>query len=224
MRAEITGAPYAALQAAGEIHLLVMGGSLGARVFNSLVPDAVARLPEDLRRRLNVSQQVRGDAVRQVEAAYRACGVRASLAGFFDDVPQRLARAQLTVCRAGASTVAELAGAGRPAILVPYPQAVDDHQSANARALEAAGAGWVMPQPALTAESLAGRLEALLGDPDLLAAAARRAAGFAPRDAARSLADLVCAAANDNGANNGANGGTGGEDQGPARDSREVAA
>ena len=191
--------PYAAPRAGEEIHILVLGGSLGARVFNDLVPAAIARLPEDLRARLRVSQQVRGDSLPAVETAYAACGVRANLAGFFDDVPERLKQACLVICRAGASTVAELAAAGRPAILVPYPHATDDHQSANARALEAAGAAWTMPQPALTAATLAQRLEALLGDPDGLAAAAGRAAGFAPRDAARRLADLVRSTANDNG-------------------------
>ncbi len=202
VRPEIAAAgaqPYAAPRAEDDIHLLVVGGSQGAAVFNDMIPAAVRRLPETLRGRLVVAQQVRGDALPAVEEAYRACGVRAELAGFFDDVPRRLAEAHLVICRAGASTVAELAGAGRPAILVPYPHAVDDHQRANAAALAEAGAGWVMPQDSLDPDALAAKLRTLFADPEALARAAAAAGRFAPSECARSLADLVCGAANDNG-------------------------
>jgi UDP-N-acetylglucosamine--N-acetylmuramyl-(pentapeptide) pyrophosphoryl-undecaprenol N-acetylglucosamine transferase len=208
VRPEVTAAgerPYAPPHAEDEVHLLVTGGSQGATVFNDVVPAAVAQLPEALRRRLVITQQVRGDVLAAVEEAYRASGVRAELAGFFDDVPRRLAEAQLVICRAGASTVAELAGAGRPAVLVPYPHAVDDHQRANAEALAVAGAAWVMPQHTLDADALAVKLRTLIANPEVLTSAARSAAGFAPREAAQSLADLVCGAANDNGDHEGRN-------------------
>ena len=118
------------------IALLVLGGSLGARVFSDVVPAAVARLPEALRRRLV------GGAAMPARRISSGCappmprlGIAAELAAFFPDVAERLPAAHLVIARAGASTVAELAVAGRPAILVPLPGAIDDHQSANARAL-----------------------------------------------------------------------------------------
>ena len=185
---------------AGEaIHLLVVGGSQGAKVFNSVVPAAVARLPEVLRARIRIAQQVPGGVLDQVRADYRDCGVDADLAGFFDDMPARLAWAHLVICRAGASTIAELASARRPAILVPFPHATDDHQTANARALVDVEAGWLIPQSDLTPEALAGQLESLLNTPARLESAAARAGGMAPGDAAGRLADLVCGSANDNG-------------------------
>lgn len=173
--------------------LLVIGGSQGARVLSEVVPAALAALPETLRRRLRVTQQARAEDLEAVRAAHRASGVAAELAPFFTDVPERLARAQLVISRAGASTLAELAMIGRPAILVPYLHAADDHQSANARVLEHAGAAWVMPQPAFTAPALAERLQALMSAPEQLARAATAAHAQGRPDAARDLADLVLA-------------------------------
>ncbi len=186
--------PYALPETSARLRLLVTGGSQGARTFNTMVPDAVRRLPEDLRRRLDVVQQVPGDAIDDVAAAYEGCGVTAHLAGFIDDMPERLAQAHLAICRAGASTIAELAAAGRPAILVPYPYATDDHQSANAQALVDAGAAWLMPERSLNAEVLAERLDALFAAPAVLDRAARCAASLAHPNAARHLADLALGA------------------------------
>jgi UDP-N-acetylglucosamine--N-acetylmuramyl-(pentapeptide) pyrophosphoryl-undecaprenol N-acetylglucosamine transferase len=176
----------------GEIRLLVLGGSQGARIFGEVVPAAVARLDPALRRRLVISQQCRAEGLAAADAAYRQLQVTVDLAPFFDDVPQRLAAAHLVIARAGASTVAELTALGRPAILIPYPFAIDDHQSANARALAATGAAWVLPQQGFDADSLAARLtELFAGDGANLskAAAAARAAGCP--DAAARLADVV---------------------------------
>lgn len=191
--------PYPMPTAEGPLTLLVIGGSQGARVFNELVPAAVARLPEELRRRLTVHQQVPGDALAAVAARYDACGVEHELAAFFTDMPQRFAAAHLVVSRAGASTVAELAAAGRPAVMVPFPAATDDHQTGNAQALVEAGGGWLMPQASLDAEGLAGRLASLLENPALLARAAACARATAQLNAARDLADLVCGITNGNG-------------------------
>ena len=176
---------------AGELRLLVLGGSLGARVFSEVVPPALAALPDALRARLRVTQQCRAEDLERVRAAYAASGVAAELAPFFADVAQKLERAHLVIARAGASTVAELAVAGRPALLVPYPFATDDHQTANARALVDASAAWLMPQPAFTVTALAKRLESLLGNPASLGKAASRAASLGHADAAEKLADLV---------------------------------
>ena len=191
--------PYPVPGESDRLRLLVTGGSQGARAFNDLVPAALCQLPDELRRRLQVSQQVPGGEQEQVAARYEDCGVEAELAPFFEDMPERLAAAHLVICRAGASTAAELTIAGRPAILVPFPSAADDHQTANARALAEAGAGWLMPQSALTAEALAERLTALLSAPALLAKAAGCARAIAHEDAAGRLADLVCDLAERNG-------------------------
>ena len=190
----VRGAPYAG-SGEGPFHLLVLGGSQGARVFSEIVPAALAALPTELRRRIVVAQQARPEDLEGARRAHEASGVDAELATFFDDVPQRLERAHLVLARAGASTVAELAVVGRPALLVPYPHAADDHQTANARAFAAAGGGWMMPQGELTAAVLAARLAELMAAPERLAAAAGAAFRLGRPDAAARLADLVVATA-----------------------------
>jgi UDP-N-acetylglucosamine--N-acetylmuramyl-(pentapeptide) pyrophosphoryl-undecaprenol N-acetylglucosamine transferase len=199
--AEIGRRPYGLPGSDGALTLLVMGGSQGAAVFNDLVPEALSRLPEEIRCRLTVHQQVPGQASDRVAEAYRKVGIAHEIAPFFEDVHLRLAAAQLVICRAGASTLAELASAGRPAILVPFPAATDDHQTANAKGLCEAGGGWLMPQGSLTAESLAERLRDLLSTPTLLAEAAHAALKTAKRDAQDRLADAVCAVGQPNGDN-----------------------
>jgi UDP-N-acetylglucosamine--N-acetylmuramyl-(pentapeptide) pyrophosphoryl-undecaprenol N-acetylglucosamine transferase len=175
----------------GTVRLLVLGGSLGARVFSDVVPDAVALLSTDLRARLSIVQQCRAEDLDRVRAAYAQCGVAAELSSFFPDVAAKLAAAHLVISRAGASSVAELAVAGRPAILVPLPNAIDDHQSANARALVAARGASAIAQRDLTPALLAEQLALLLGAPDMLAHAARAARSVACADATSRLADLV---------------------------------
>lgn len=165
--------------------LLVLGGSLGARVFSDTVPAAVASLPV----RPAVTQQCRPEDLDRVRAAYAAAGIDAELASFFDAMPARLAAATLVIARAGASTVAELSVMGCPSILVPLPGAIDDHQTANARALADAGAAWLVPQTEI--ETLPAKLAALLADPAALARAGQAALRQARPDAAARLADLV---------------------------------
>jgi len=179
------------LAPADRIRLLVLGGSLGARIFSDVVPAALTLLPEPLRNRLTVVQQCRAEDLERVREAYAEAGVAAELSVFFPDVAERLAAAHLVIARAGASTVAELAVAGRPAILVPLPGAIDDHQSANARALARAGGAWVMPQARFDPVSLSERLNQLLVDPAGLTAAAAAARGQGRVDAAEGLADVV---------------------------------
>jgi UDP-N-acetylglucosamine--N-acetylmuramyl-(pentapeptide) pyrophosphoryl-undecaprenol N-acetylglucosamine transferase len=184
-------AEYASPGGEGAIELVILGGSQGARVFSEIVPPALASLPETLRRRLRVVQQARPEDRDGTAEAYRRDAIAAEIESFFRDVPERLERAQLVICRAGASTIAELAAIGRPAVLVPYPHAMDDHQSANARAFAEAGGGWVVDQRELTRAALADRLERLLGDPEALARAARCAREFGRRDAAQRLASAA---------------------------------
>ena len=187
--AALADQPY--LPATGKIHLLVLGGSLGARIFSDVVPGAVTALPEALRGRIRVTQQCRAEDIDRVRAAYTQAGIEAELSTFFTDMAGLLGGAHLVIARAGASTIAELAVAGRPSILVPLPSAIDDHQSANARALAAAGAAWPMPQPGFTPASLSALLSRLLPDSAGLAAAAAAARNQARADAAARLAGLV---------------------------------
>jgi UDP-N-acetylglucosamine--N-acetylmuramyl-(pentapeptide) pyrophosphoryl-undecaprenol N-acetylglucosamine transferase len=152
---------------------------------------ALAALPIRLRAALRVSQQARPEDLAAVAQSYAAHGIAAELDSFFADVPARLARAHLVICRAGASTLAELAAAGRPALVIPYPHAAEDHQTMNARAFAEAGGGWAIAQSELRAPTLAIRLGNLFDDTAALAAAAARADGFGRRDAARDLALLA---------------------------------
>lgn len=186
-------APAPTLGESGPIEVLVLGGSQGATVFSQVIPAALKALPDDIRARLRVSQQARPADLDAAEAAYAGSGLDVTLRSFFDDVPERLGRAHLVISRSGASTVAELTTAGRPAILVPYPHAIDDHQTANAQAVAETGGAWLMPQDVFTPEALAARLENLFAQPRALEAAAAAARSAGRDDAAERLADAVVA-------------------------------
>ncbi len=191
--AAVAATPYRPPRAGAPIELLITGGSQGARIFADIVPPALAGLPPALRAALRVSQQARREDCARVTAQLEAAGIAAEVDSFFTDVPERLARAQLVICRAGASTVAELAAIGRPALLVPYPHATDDHQAANARAFADAGAGWVIPQAGLSAPLLSAILAERLADSAGLGQAAAQARKFGCDDAAERLTAIVLA-------------------------------
>jgi len=143
----------------GPLQVLVVGGSLGAKALNDTVPQALALIPQALR-----PQVVHQSGAKQIDAlraAYAAAGVEATLTPFIDDTASAFAQADLVICRAGASTVTEIAAVGAAAIFVPFPFAVDDHQTTNARFLVEQGGGWLLPQADLTAQSLAARLQQL---------------------------------------------------------------
>jgi UDP-N-acetylglucosamine--N-acetylmuramyl-(pentapeptide) pyrophosphoryl-undecaprenol N-acetylglucosamine transferase len=191
--AAIRGQPYETPAPNGPFSLLVLGGSQGARIFSEIVPAAVALLPTPVRSRLRIAQQCRPEDIDNARAAYVAAGVEAELATFFADAPARLAACHLAIMRSGASTIAELGVAGRPSILVPYPFATDDHQTANAKAYAADGAAWVIGQRGLTAAFLAERLSMLISNPDALARAAEAARKQGRPDAANRLCRLALA-------------------------------
>ena len=144
-------------QRCGPLQLLVVGGSLGARVLNDTVPRALALIPEAQRPR--VVHQSGAKQIDALRASYAACGVTADLTPFIDDTALAFAQADLVICRAGASTVTELAAIGAAAVFVPFPSAVDDHQTGNARFLVERGAGWLLPQSELSPERLARWLQ-----------------------------------------------------------------
>ncbi|MBI1384283.1 MAG: undecaprenyldiphospho-muramoylpentapeptide beta-N-acetylglucosaminyltransferase [Rhizobiales bacterium] len=186
-----SGRPYQEPRPDGPLRLAVFGGSQGARYFSEAVPPALALLPDALRQRLLVVQQAREEDVGAVEEAYARAGIRCELATFFSDLPARLADAHLVIARSGASTVAELAVLGRPAILVPLPHALDNDQLLNATRLAEAGGAWCIEQSALDSNRLARELEGLLSAPVRLAEAAARARAVGRPAAVSALADLV---------------------------------
>lgn len=184
------GTPYAA-PADGPLHVLAIGGSQGARLLSRTVPAALASLPQEMRARLDVSHQARAEDHDEVAAAYADAGIRAEIRPFFDDVPERMAAAQLVISRAGASSVADIAAIGRPSVLIPLAAAKRDEQTANARGLVEAGAAIVLPEHGLTAERLGDEIAAILTDPARAAGMAAAAAARGRPDAAQRLADLV---------------------------------
>jgi UDP-N-acetylglucosamine--N-acetylmuramyl-(pentapeptide) pyrophosphoryl-undecaprenol N-acetylglucosamine transferase len=187
----LAAAAYETPAPEGPLHLFVTGGSQGARVLSETVPAAVAALPAPLRARLRVVQQTRPEVLERAAALYRDAGVETELAPFFADMDQRWLWAHLVVARAGASTVGEIAVAGRPAILVPLRIALDDDQGQNARLLAEAGAAVIAPEADLSAQSLADLIANLLGDGERLARMAAAARAVAIPDAAERLADLI---------------------------------
>jgi UDP-N-acetylglucosamine--N-acetylmuramyl-(pentapeptide) pyrophosphoryl-undecaprenol N-acetylglucosamine transferase len=141
----------------GPLHVLVVGGSLGARALNTVVPQALALIPAA--QRPVVTHQSGEKQIDELRANYAAAGVQATLTPFIDNTAQAFADADLVICRAGASTVTELAAVGAAAVFVPFPAAVDDHQTHNARFLVDQGAGWLLPQSEMTAQGLAQLLQ-----------------------------------------------------------------
>jgi len=183
--------PYPALSDVDPFRILVFGGSQGASIFSRIVPQALERLDDAHRERINIVQQCRSEDYAGLRAAYDRMGLPAEIAKFFKDIPERIAASHLVISRSGASTIAELTTLGRPAILVPYPHAIDDHQAANAHAVDEVGGGWLIPDEAFTAESLAHRLRTLLEMPRTLQNAAEAAKRAGRSEAGAALADLV---------------------------------
>ncbi len=183
--------PFPPLFEDGIFRLLVTGGSQGANILSDVVPEGLALLPEHFRRRLQVTQQCRAEDMESVRARYAAIGIPADLATYLPDIPERLAWSHLVIARAGASTIAELTAAGRPAILVPLPSATDDHQTANAREMARAGGARMIVQSTFTPIELAKQMQKLALDPVALANAAARARALGKPEAAQALADLV---------------------------------
>ena len=183
--------PYPLLTQDGIFRLLVTGGSQGASILSTIVPTALGLLPLALRERLQVTQQCRPEDIDAVRARYAELDIPADLGTYLPDLPERLGWAHLFIGRSGASTIAELTAAGRPAILVPLPSAMDDHQTANAREMAASGGARAIAQARFTAPELAKQIQKMALEPGALENAARRAHSAGYPDATRDLADLV---------------------------------
>ena len=183
--------PFRAPEPGGPFVLVAFGGSQGARFFSDTVPPALAALGGELRSRLVVSQQAREEDVDRVKTAFQAAGIKAEVAAFFKDLPQRMALSHLVIARAGASSVAELAVIGRPSILVPLPHSLDNDQLENATNLAESGGSWCIEQRDFSPKRLAREIERLAGDPAALARAAEAAKEQGRAEAVGRLADLV---------------------------------
>lgn len=188
---EATRIPYAPPTADGPLNLLVFGGSQGARVMSDIVPDGLALLDPALRARLRIVQQARAEDLDRVQGTYAQASITAEVAPFFNDLPARMAAAQLVISRSGASTVAELSALGRPSLLVPLPGAIDQDQAANAKALAATGGALPIPQAEFTPERVAREITRLAAAPQTLTQMADAARSAGVLDAAERLADLV---------------------------------
>jgi UDP-N-acetylglucosamine--N-acetylmuramyl-(pentapeptide) pyrophosphoryl-undecaprenol N-acetylglucosamine transferase len=198
VRADIAGLPAPEQRYAGHdgaLRLLVLGGSLGARALNETVPAALARLPADARPA--VRHQAGSRTLEIARQHYARHDVAGEVSAFIDDMAEAYAWADLVICRAGALTVAELAAAGLPAVFVPFPHAVDDHQSGNARHLVDAGAARMIRESELTPEALGDVLVELLAGRRVLLDMARRARALGRPDAAARVADICLEVAHD---------------------------
>ena len=182
---------YPPLDEDGIFRVLVTGGSQGASILSEVVPDGLARLPLNLRRRLQVTQQCRVEDIDDVRNHYADHDIPAELATYLADLPERLGWAHLVIARAGASTIAELTCAGRPAILVPLPSATDDHQSFNVKEMVQAGGARAIAQSNFTPVELAKQIQKIALEPGAIENAAKAAKNCGRPNAVADLADLV---------------------------------
>ena len=173
------------------INLLIVGGSLGARILSQILPQAVAQLPEDIRNRLSVVQQTTESEIENARQIYSDVGVSAVCESFFSNIQTHLAKAHYVVGRAGASSVSEIALMGKPSLLIPLAIAMDDHQTVNAKTLESHGAADILPESEFTTEAVANILQDRLNDSNWLSSAAAAARTAGRPNAARDLAQLV---------------------------------
>ncbi|MEM7651190.1 MAG: undecaprenyldiphospho-muramoylpentapeptide beta-N-acetylglucosaminyltransferase [Pseudomonadota bacterium] len=183
--------PYPNFDVNSDLNLLVMGGSLGAKVFSEVLPKALSQLPSDYRARLKIVQQCRKEDLESVKKAYEDAKIEATLSTFIENAAEEIARCHLFIGRSGASTVAEMTVSGRPSIFVPYPHHKDQQQKMNANVVADAGGAWVMTEEGFTPEALLARIETFLQNPEVLFRAAEKARECGRPDAARKLGNLV---------------------------------
>jgi UDP-N-acetylglucosamine--N-acetylmuramyl-(pentapeptide) pyrophosphoryl-undecaprenol N-acetylglucosamine transferase len=205
MRSVLTGNPvrtdiaalysksYAPVHKDGFINILVLGGSLGASVFSDVVPKALSGLHASYRGRIRIVQQCRAEDIDKASNVYNEAGIGAELDTFFENIAELFGWAHLIISRAGASTIAEVTAAGRPAIFVPYPHHADQQQKINADYVSDCGGAWTITQEGFTSEVLLARIETFLQNPETLFKAAEAARNLGRPDAARRLGNLVTA-------------------------------
>jgi UDP-N-acetylglucosamine--N-acetylmuramyl-(pentapeptide) pyrophosphoryl-undecaprenol N-acetylglucosamine transferase len=174
--------------------LLVFGGSQGAAAINAAIVGALPQIKAGLPN-LNIVHQTGERELSATKSGYEHAGIAAEISAFITDMPRAFANADLIVCRSGASTVAEITAAGKPAIFIPFPRAADDHQTRNAQALEKAGAALMIPQSQLTSDVLAKAILELLRDRSRLGRMSAAARSLAHPDAGREIAEMAAAIA-----------------------------
>lgn len=172
-------------------NLLIMGGSLGAKVMAKYVPDALANLPQNIRQCLNVTQQCHDDDILKTQEKYKSAGIKAILKPFFDNVPELLKTSHLIIGRSGASTVSEIAVSGTPAIYIPYPHHADQQQKVNAESIAQSGGAWVIEEKNLTSQLLSEKIKKLVESSDALLNASAAARACAYPDATKKLGNIV---------------------------------
>lgn len=198
VRPEILAARDRAYRPATEtFNLLIFGGSQGASVFSRVIPEALTQLPEEVKKRLKISQQCRAADLPAVSKAYENSGLKPELASFFTDMADRLSQAHLVVCRAGASSIAELCVAGRPALIVPILRSPDSHQLKNALFIAKNDGAFLCEETDFTPEYLRNKIKELIDSPQILTAAAQKAKELGKPDAVRLFADAVLKTAKD---------------------------
>lgn len=192
VRAEIIALhdkPYP--QITDTLHLLIFGGSLGAKSFADIIPHSVIALAREVQLKLQITHQARAEDMEKVKRAYNEAGLEADIKPFFDNIPERIERAHLMICRSGASTISETTCAGRPAIYIPYPWHKDQQQLHNARCVAEVGGGWIIEEKFLTVETLARKLSDIVTSEGALTDAAFHARTIGTPNAASALADQV---------------------------------
>jgi len=188
--ADYKGSPYPSFKSA--FHLLIFGGSQGARFFSQKLPKALLALPANVRAKIDLVQQVREEDMATARQFYDQAGFKkVTLKSFFTDMPEQLKKAHLVIGRGGAGTLTELMVIGRPAIIIPLPSAADDHQTANARQFCDEGAGWLVPEKEYDDKAFSKRLLQLIQKPSILEKAAEQSRKLAPDDAAGKMASAV---------------------------------
>ncbi len=175
------------------LRIFIMGGSLGASILSKVVPEAMASLSAEHRKKIEIVQQAREEDVETVKEIYSKAGIKSHIAPFFDDVAHQIKNANLFIGRSGASTVAEISAAGRPAIYIPLKVHADEQQKKNASLVTDHGGAWIIDQDDFTPESLRTKIEEFFADPEILPEAAMRAKSCGKPDAARRLGNLIAA-------------------------------
>ncbi len=176
----------------GNFHLLITGGSQGARFLSRTLPQALLQLPAEVKANLQITQQARAEDVDDLQKQYQNAGFYATtVQSFFEDIPSLLANSHLVICRSGSSTLAELAIVGRPGIFIPLPSAADNHQFENARQFAEAGAGWLVAEKDFDAEKMAARLTQLIQKQTELKMAAEASLKLAHPQVAEKMVELV---------------------------------
>jgi len=183
--------PYKAPTNDGAINLLVFGGSQGTSLFSKIVPQAIEKLPEDIKKRLNIAQQTRFEDVDTVKQAYQDLGIAAQIQPFFSDMLKLYQKSHLVISRAGASTVTEVTAMGRPVLFVPLASSLDGDQAQNATQIVESKAGWMVAEKDFNGDTLAAKLTELFNNPAQLEESASAALTLGKPDAAIRLADVV---------------------------------